>query len=153
MGGVSEKWKILPWLSHYYFLSGKSSRRLQQGSFFLLPLSLYSTQDLIRAFPEAKIIVTSRDPDSWYDSWWSSIGLTLKAIETQPLKCVVSYLQHPKLKFIHETARRTVPKGCTMSLDTAFQVWISVFRPAKEPNHKWLPRLRMNIPFYSFYLI
>jgi len=76
----------------------------------------------MRAFPNAKIIVTTRNPDSWFDSWWSSIGLTLKAIETHPVKFVLSFIENPKIKFIHETARSLVPEGCSMSLDAAFQV-------------------------------
>jgi len=76
----------------------------------------------MKAFPEAKVIATTRNPDTWYDSWWSSIGLTLEALDTQPIKWVLKCLENPKLRPIHETARKIVPRGCSMSLDVAFQV-------------------------------
>jgi hypothetical protein len=49
----------------------------------------------MEAFPDAKVVATVRDPDTWFDSWWSSIGLTLKAIDSQPIKWVLSCIQVP----------------------------------------------------------
>ena len=80
----------------------------------------------MKAFPEAKVVATTRNPDTWFDSWWSSIGLTLEAIESQPIKWVLSLLENPDLKRIHGPARKLVPKGCSMSLDEAFQVTLPI---------------------------
>ena len=74
------------------------------------------------AFPDAKVVATIRNPDTWFDSWWSSIGLTLEAMESQPIKWVLSLLENPDLKKIHGPARKIVPKGCSMSLEEAFEV-------------------------------
>ncbi len=80
----------------------------------------------MKAFPEAKIVATIRNPDTWYDSWWSSIGKTLEAIDTQPIKWVVRCLENPNLRTVHESARKVVPKGCSLSLDDAFKVRLNV---------------------------
>ena len=78
-------------------------------------------------FPDAKVVATTRNADSWFDSWWSSIGMTLVAIDTQPIKWIVKMLENPKLRTVHESARKIVPKGCSQSLDDAFKVhWTTV---------------------------
>ncbi len=76
----------------------------------------------MKAFPNAKVVATIRDADTWYDSWWSSIGMTLSAIDTQPIKWVLRCIENPKLRTIHETARKVVPMGCSLSLEEAFEV-------------------------------
>ena len=81
----------------------------------------------MEAFPEVKIVATIRNPDTWFDSWWSSIGKTLKAIDTQPIKWVVRCLENPKLRTVHESARKVVPKGCSLSLDEAFKVCLHFY--------------------------
>ena len=38
-------------------------------------------KDLIRVFPQAKVVMTTRDPLTWYDSWHNSIAKSLDLIQ------------------------------------------------------------------------
>jgi hypothetical protein len=55
-----------------------------------LPAILFY-QDLMRVFPNAKIILTLRDPDSWYHSWHNTIALSLQLVENIPYKWFIHH--------------------------------------------------------------
>ena len=50
-----------------------------------LPAILFY-KELLRVFPHSKVILTLRDPKSWYMSWHNSIAKTLELIESAPYK-------------------------------------------------------------------
>ena len=53
-----------------------------------LPAILFY-KELLRVFPHSKVILTLRDPKSWYMSWHNSIAKTLELIESAPYKWFV----------------------------------------------------------------
>ena len=50
------------------------------GATLDLPSILFY-KELMVAFPKAKVILTDREPTSWFESWWKSIGMELEGME------------------------------------------------------------------------
>ncbi len=55
-----------------------------------LPAILFY-KDLMRVFPNAKIILTLRDPLLWYKSWHNSIAISLDIVTKAPYKWFVKH--------------------------------------------------------------
>ena len=67
-GGVTdEEWRV-------YFRSFRACLDLPAIVFY---------KDLIRVFPQAIVVFTQRDPDSWFKSWHSSIADSLRLIDSR----------------------------------------------------------------------
>lgn len=64
-------------------------------------------KDLIRVFPQAIVVLTVRDPDTWYKSWHASIADSLKLIENPFYK-----------RFLDLDSRVTEFKGVTLKRAT-----------------------------------
>jgi len=60
--------------------------------------SILFYKELMLAFPKAKVILTDRDVDKWFDSWWHTIGKILDVMERPPVSWVFARDGNPKLR-------------------------------------------------------
>ena len=47
---------------------------------------------------KAKVVLSDRDVDAWYDSWWRTMGRVLQIIETPPMSWILKTQENPKMK-------------------------------------------------------
>ena len=47
---------------------------------------------------KAKIILTDRNVDKWFDSWWKTIGRILNVMDSFPVSWVFAKNGNPKMK-------------------------------------------------------
>jgi len=81
------------------------------GATLDLPSILFY-KELMVAFPKAKVILTDREPTSWFESWWKSIGMELEGMEKRNgslQRAITNMRFNPKMTLMHVAARSYVP--------------------------------------------
>ena len=76
---------IWVWLEPFYTSLNSFVYAFHLLTIIDLPAILFY-KELVRVFPHSKVILTQRDPQSWYMSWHNSIAKTLELIESAPYK-------------------------------------------------------------------
>ena len=112
-----------------------------------LPIILFY-KELMEAFPDSKVILTDREPVSWFNSWWKSIGFQLKTLDNRIMRTMNTIVYNPKMTLMHEAGRKYVPPWTTMSIDDAFENLESAtkfYQAWKEDVIRTVPKERLLI--------
>jgi hypothetical protein len=70
-------------------------------------------EELVRAYPDAKVLLSVRDPESWYDSAWSTIarGPRSDATPAMSLLFKVGQLAAPSMRRVPSMVRKVITDG------------------------------------------
>jgi len=70
-------------------------------------------EELVRAYPDAKVLLSVRDPESWYDSAWSTIarGPRSDATPAMSLFFKVAQLAAPSMRRVPSMVRKVITDG------------------------------------------
>jgi len=79
-------------------------------------------KELMAAFPEAKVILSTRNSKSWYTSCYNTVYKLTTLICSWPTRILIDALDEKKnTRKFHETLKFKVPKGCSMSMGEAIE--------------------------------
>ena len=115
------------------------------------PFSLFWS-DISAAYPDAKVILSTRDPTTWYDSVFNSIwqfGLTISRSWTLPLLLRMMDRRKGGAGVLEEKLDTVVPDGCQVSFGEAIEggpeVAEKFFRDWEEAVKKSVPEEKLLI--------
>jgi len=87
------------------------------------PFSLFY-QDIMEAYPDAKVVLSTRDASTWYDSVYNSIwqiNVQNKKHPTIPLLLAFLDGRNPTPFVMHKAIGDRVPSGCDMGFEAAIE--------------------------------
>jgi hypothetical protein len=86
------------------------------------PFSLFY-KDIMAAYPETKVVLSTRDPNTWHGSVFNSIfqiGVLMKTHPTVPMLMGLFDLRKPNPHDMRSVLN-TVPDGCDVGFDKAIE--------------------------------
>ena len=87
------------------------------------PFSLFY-KDIMVAYPEAKVVLSTRDPKTWHGSVYNSIfqiGLLMKSHPTVPYLMKMLDRRNPSPNDMHAAIGNRIPDGCEVGFKAAIE--------------------------------
>eukprot|EP00092_Neocalanus_flemingeri_P106134 GFUD01136137.1.p1 GENE.GFUD01136137.1~~GFUD01136137.1.p1 ORF type:complete len:308 (+),score=51.64 GFUD01136137.1:21-944(+) len=109
------------------------------------PFSLFY-KDIMAAYPDAKVVLSTRDPKTWHGSVFNSIyqiKVLVKRHPTVPLLLGLFDRRNPSVLNMQEVMGNTVPHGCEVSFTEAIEGGPKV---AEKFFNDWEAEVRRTVP-------
>ena len=109
------------------------------------PFSLFY-KDIAKAYPEAKVVLSVRDPKTWHGSVFNSIfqlGMLMEKNPTVPFLIRLLDGRNPGPNLMHSLLGERVPEGCEVSFRAAIEGGPEV---AEKFFNDWEAEVRRSIP-------